>query len=360
MTLATRCPQCQTTFKVVADQLKLRRGLVRCGVCRQVFSGEEHLTDGPPARVAPPIEPFETLEPIAAAPVARASTTPESSIPESPLVESSEPDRDQPRPAWRIPVEETGSLASGVDATPVRNPADPAEPAETPAETPAWSASPVAAAGRAGTDEDWGLARAAALDRTDETEPRLFAPAQEDKKADEQDAVDFFATNRKARGFDSRGAVVAALASFVLTIVLAAQLTIGARDWIAARFAPANTLLNAALTPLGLQVLPPRELRALTIESFELQSTGVDGLLALNALLRNAAGHRVRWPAMELSLNDATGKVVVRRVLMPGEYLAPETSERNGIAPRAEQSVRTGLRAQDLAVTAYSVKLFYP
>lgn len=356
MTLATRCPKCQTTFKVVADQLKLRRGLVRCGVCRQVFSGEEHLTDGPPARVAPPIEPFEpfkTPQPIATAPVAPASTTPESSIPESPLVESTEPDLDQPRPAWRIPVEETGSLGSGVDATPVRDPAEPAE-------TPAWSASPVAAAGRAGTEEDWGLARAAALDRTDETEPRLFAPAQEDKTAEEQDAVDFFATNRKARGFDSRGAVVAALASFVLMIVLAAQLTIGARDWIAARFAPANTLLNAALTPLGLQVLPPRELRALTIESFELQSTGVDGLLALNALLRNAAGHRVRWPAMELSLNDATGKVVVRRVLMPGEYLAPETSERNGIAARAEQSVRTGLRAQDLAVTAYSVKLFYP
>lgn len=356
MTLATRCPKCQTTFKVVADQLKLRRGLVRCGVCRQVFSGEEHLTDGPPAPVTPPIEPIKAPEPIATAPVAPASTTPESSIPESPFVESAEPDRDQPRPAWRIPVEETGSLASGVEAPPVRDSADPTEPAET----PAWSESPVAIAGRVGTEEDWGLARATALDRTDETEPRLFAPAQEDKKADEQDAVDFFATNRKARGFDSRGAVVAALASFVLTIVLAAQLTVGARDWIAARFAPANTLLNAALTPLGLQVLPPRELRALTIESFELQSTGVDGLLALNALLRNAAGHRVRWPAMELSLNDATGKVVVRRVLMPGEYLAPEISERNGIAPRAEQSVRTGFRAQDLAVTAYSVKLFYP
>lgn len=357
MTLATRCPKCQTTFKVVADQLKLRRGLVRCGVCRQVFSGEEHLTDGPPVRVAPPIEPFETLEPIAAAPVVTESTTPESRIPESPLVESAEPESDAPRPAWRIPADQTGSLASGADAAPVR---DPAGPVKTPAETPVWSASAVTAAGRERSEEDWGLARATALDRTDETEPRLFAPAQEDKKADEQDAVDFFATNRKARGFDSRGALVAALASFVLMIVLAAQLTIGARDWIAARFAPANTLLNAALTPLGLQVLPPRELRALTIESFELQSTGVDGLLALNALLRNAAGHRVRWPAMELSLADATGKVVVRRVLMPGDYLAPEISERNGIAPRAEQSVRTGLRAQDLAVTAYSVKLFYP
>jgi len=43
MALATTCPQCKTSFKVVPDQLKLRRGLVRCGVCQFVFSGVEHL-----------------------------------------------------------------------------------------------------------------------------------------------------------------------------------------------------------------------------------------------------------------------------------------------------------------------------
>jgi predicted Zn finger-like uncharacterized protein len=43
MTLATTCPRCKTSFKVVADQLKLRRGMVRCGVCQTVFSGLEQL-----------------------------------------------------------------------------------------------------------------------------------------------------------------------------------------------------------------------------------------------------------------------------------------------------------------------------
>ena len=43
MALATTCPQCKTSFKVVPDQLKLRRGLVRCGVCQHVFSGIDHL-----------------------------------------------------------------------------------------------------------------------------------------------------------------------------------------------------------------------------------------------------------------------------------------------------------------------------
>ena len=37
MALATRCPRCDATFRVVSDQLKLRGGLVRCGDCRHVF-----------------------------------------------------------------------------------------------------------------------------------------------------------------------------------------------------------------------------------------------------------------------------------------------------------------------------------
>ncbi|MFZ6862325.1 DUF3426 domain-containing protein [Undibacterium sp. Ji67W] len=43
MALATRCPHCQTTFRVANDQLKLHAGLVRCGSCQQTFNGVEHL-----------------------------------------------------------------------------------------------------------------------------------------------------------------------------------------------------------------------------------------------------------------------------------------------------------------------------
>lgn len=51
MALATKCPHCQTTFRVVNDQLKLRAGLVRCGHCKEIFNGIEHLL--PPT----PLEP---------------------------------------------------------------------------------------------------------------------------------------------------------------------------------------------------------------------------------------------------------------------------------------------------------------
>lgn len=39
MALATRCPKCNALFRVAADQLKLRGGLVRCGECQSVFDG---------------------------------------------------------------------------------------------------------------------------------------------------------------------------------------------------------------------------------------------------------------------------------------------------------------------------------
>ena len=45
MALATICPHCNTTFRVAADQLKLRGGIVRCGACNEVFDGNAALVD---------------------------------------------------------------------------------------------------------------------------------------------------------------------------------------------------------------------------------------------------------------------------------------------------------------------------
>ena len=45
MALATRCPHCGTSFRVAADQLKLRGGIVRCGACQEVFDGNAALFD---------------------------------------------------------------------------------------------------------------------------------------------------------------------------------------------------------------------------------------------------------------------------------------------------------------------------
>jgi predicted Zn finger-like uncharacterized protein len=65
--LAARCPNCQTAFRVVADQLRLRGGLVRCGRCNHVFDGRDHLIElgaviAPAAPVAKAPQPRQLPE----------------------------------------------------------------------------------------------------------------------------------------------------------------------------------------------------------------------------------------------------------------------------------------------------------
>ncbi|MBN3789210.1 DUF3426 domain-containing protein [Burkholderia sp. Ac-20353] len=45
MLLATRCPHCETVFRLQQEQLALHNGLVRCGHCRQVFDAAASLVD---------------------------------------------------------------------------------------------------------------------------------------------------------------------------------------------------------------------------------------------------------------------------------------------------------------------------
>lgn len=59
--LQTRCPKCQTRFRVTQEQLGIANGKVRCGNCMDVFNAIEHEVgkDSPakPAAPAPPKEP---------------------------------------------------------------------------------------------------------------------------------------------------------------------------------------------------------------------------------------------------------------------------------------------------------------
>ncbi|KHK50562.1 transmembrane protein [Ralstonia sp. A12] len=78
--LAARCPNCQTAFRVVADQLRLRGGLVRCGRCNHVFDGRAHL-----------IELGTTPAPLAATPAAEAPRQADPRAPAAGLTPAVEP-----------------------------------------------------------------------------------------------------------------------------------------------------------------------------------------------------------------------------------------------------------------------------
>ncbi|HEX7747465.1 MAG TPA: DUF3426 domain-containing protein [Bordetella sp.] len=90
MALITRCPNCRTAFKVVADQLRVRNGLVRCGSCGTVFDGRACLEGGDVAPIPPAPQPIPTPAP-SAAPVAPAA-------PAAPVVPAASPPPIEPPP----------------------------------------------------------------------------------------------------------------------------------------------------------------------------------------------------------------------------------------------------------------------
>ncbi|WP_311222002.1 MULTISPECIES: DUF3426 domain-containing protein [unclassified Acidovorax] len=58
MSQITRCPACATTFKVVADQLRISDGWVRCGQCKEVFHAASNLQVAPSEPLLPDL-PFD-------------------------------------------------------------------------------------------------------------------------------------------------------------------------------------------------------------------------------------------------------------------------------------------------------------
>jgi predicted Zn finger-like uncharacterized protein len=69
MSLITRCPACETMFRVVPDQLRISEGWVRCGHCTEVFDAALHLQpqalipEPPPEPAQAPVESFAEPQP---------------------------------------------------------------------------------------------------------------------------------------------------------------------------------------------------------------------------------------------------------------------------------------------------------
>ena len=61
--LFTRCPECETTFRVTDETLKKANGQVRCGRCASVFNAYAELHDPTAKSFAPEAErPHPSIE----------------------------------------------------------------------------------------------------------------------------------------------------------------------------------------------------------------------------------------------------------------------------------------------------------
>lgn len=333
MALATTCPQCRTSFKVVPDQLKLRRGLVRCGVCQHVFSGIDtlrHVADVPRASM-PTTADLPVFDPSAGMPLLSADPTQS--------VAADEPPQD-------ANVADDGSLKTAFFLPEAGQDTDRSPPAD-----------PGPAIGVGAVWRDRGDDRPQDS-HTSDRQTRIDTVGD----AEDRPRSDLFAAPRKGHSGRHTASPAAWAGLAVLALLLLAQVGIGWRDALSARIPVAGPALVALASPFGLTVDAPRELDVLTIESFELQSSAVGtDRLAMTALLRNRASHRVAWPAIELTLTDTSGAVLLRKAILASDYLGDDRAAlATGLPPNSERAIDLALRHPGPPPSGYSAALFHP
>ena len=400
MALATQCPHCQTTFRVVHDQLKLRAGLVRCGHCKEIFNGIEHLlppADAEPTVVEPAATTFAAAPAafVAPAPVAMETPLPATSddMAEADAVEaditpdthiaSDKIDFDIPA-AFETEAEsepESGiEIESDIEATrpAVIGKADdplqrmtlldftrefPSHGADVEqfsrAEKSAQSFDPHAPDELDEAIEDlqrkpWRNSKKYAKGKV-----RSTPPLDEADIEDEEEPA-FLKRARRKQKMGGKLRALLGIGCLILFFAALAQGTYLFRNQIAGQLPQTKPLLTQLCDVFACRIDLPAQIAAVSIESSELQTLAENkDTFVLSTLLRNYSDSLQTWPHIELTLNDANEKPLLRRVFAPADYLSA-AEVRTGFAASSEHAVKLSFELTQIKASGYRVYLFYP
>jgi predicted Zn finger-like uncharacterized protein len=385
--MLTRCPACQTVFRLRPEQLHARRGEVRCGHCFHPFNALDNTVEVPDD--APPAPPAPTPRP------ARTDPLLDFDIPE---VAPTRPIR-APAPTaydddWLLPA----ATEHPASDPPVVRPApdataqsefatrlDTAFAAAEEAREPARAFPEVVRSGRRGAPPaapfaaDEPFAANATFHSEPATqipepvtppavaapEPRVrHAPAPPEDLpplAAEPDLAHLDATyGRPHTTTRPLLRTLAALVVLALGSLLAVQAGYLYRTEIARTLPGLRPLLSAACARAGCTVPYPRDAELIAIESSDLQAEpGRPGHYLLQATLNNRADYPQQWPHLELTLTDAGDNPLARRVLPPADW-QPATLAHEAFTARNAIELRIPFSAPGVAPTGYRIYAFYP
>ena len=413
MSLITRCPACGTMFKVVADQLKVSQGWVRCGHCAEVFDASKHLlpreASAEPSPLVAKLSPDLDISPsgeaaLPAAPdvaVIAEDTNPTSNAAKTAHAadpaDAEEAVGPQAGRAW--PFSRWGSgKRTGADAAPL--PGSDADDSAADFDPAGWRealkkrqwqedgvASDFSALGRgqslARTPLDFvGLADEAPVVDEPPRRPDLVRKATVSDAGfdDEPDASQestakaenevSFVRDAERRDFWKKPLVRGMLTGFslVLALLLGLQWVMQQKDSLAASEPRLDSALQVLCDALGCQIEPPRRVESLVIDSSTFNKIAPD-TYRLSFVLKNTGSVPLEMPALELTLTDTQDQAVVRRVLLPAQFGV----DTGLLAARAEVAGVVSLRvsgdagrpsslsgANSLRVAGYRVLAFYP
>ncbi|MBN3725981.1 DUF3426 domain-containing protein [Burkholderia sp. Ac-20379] len=417
MPLATRCPHCETVFRIQPEHLKLHGGLARCGHCQQVFDAANSLVEPDPELAPAIVEPQPATAGAPPQPPRVFSATLPRATPEQPAEGNFTPgdwDMWAPwldggiDPALRhhggntgteplVPIESASRLEApanqaGLMRGAMTRPAH-GQPAAIEAEAhdtavaAADTAPAIAAVPRDAAEPSLGFAAAPfpLVDTDDPLHPveaddhvRVHLPP----RAAPPDAEPFatepaadgrvhFAMTRESPA-NARGGfgwrVFGGFVDGLLIVVLAGQIAWWCREPLVAHWPASQPLFAQACSAFGCNVEPPRAIDGLQLGASDLRQLDGPRVLELKVPLANHAAIAIAYPSIELTLLDASNQVAARRVLAPADYVRPGTPVGAGLPAGATETmyvrIDTAPGAADgapgIAASNFRVQIFYP
>jgi predicted Zn finger-like uncharacterized protein len=369
MALAAVCPSCSTRFRVVADQLKLRNGWVRCGSCGFAFNAVERLSYVPDDTIVMRRSALDEL-------IAKTKQEESISTPASPAA--------APPPAG---AQSAGrSIESAIEARekaaalswPALKPEseESAEPAAAPPapqaqDVSATTAAPTAPAKETGksrrrnneppeADDAYELHTIIELsprsDAMDDPGLNLPDPAKEL-------AAEFLQRDAQLAQRARRFTRWATAGSVLLALLLGGQLALAFRNELAVAAPGTQPVLQMACEHVGCSIELPAHASRLSLESLQLAQVGQSDVYQATVLVKNTSTLPQRAPHLELTLTRVNGDILTRRVLTPTEWLPAKTLA-GGLPPQGETVAQFVLRvdASGLGGTlsGFFGTLFYP
>ncbi len=304
MSLATRCPHCKTIFHVSEEQLRMRAGVVRCGVCRKLFNGIDNLAGriptGSKAGDSGPTVDTENRLPLPGQTVSLPSAEALKKSFDRQLQSLSLDLEIDNAAAEQMPSHDTDS----VPETHLHKPSDDEEQPSSPSDTIMSSGLPLPAA----------------------SPPQAAYPASDSdiSSHDKSSADDLFdAIHRKKRR--SRMAGIFWLAgTIVLAIVLCGQIVYHYGSHIVTWWPPAKGLVGSVCEmlscPSGNTTVPDNPWHIEYGEPVPTENT--PDRFTQSVTLFHLRESPQPWPALLVEITDSENRVLSRKIIEPDEYLA--------------------------------------
>ena len=394
MALATKCPQCSALFRVVADQLKLRGGLVRCGQCRAVFDAIGSLTYVDDAALAQTRTITALTQPLAkpAATAVRAAGTEPAAVrrrsPRTRPAPDTGPSKQTLGPATTLRIAPTapatlanaslrrsaplpGALPEHKERSDASNSSARREAQakrerafQEQAEAVLGVPTLIAPGGRERVDassivDGIEVIELAALPRETEASPGTAsrAPAAEEEP-------EFIRANRTSPSDGRRGfSIFFTGGSLLLAGLMALQLAVIYRAELMAGAPQTRGALMQLCAVFGCTVGWPTRVDQLAVIGSELQTIPGTDVLELTAVIRNRAEFRQALPAVEVTLTDSLNRPIARKVFTPADYLAaagePSSRIEDGLGGGSDYTIRLFFEARGVQAAGFLVYPFF-